>query len=226
MANPIKPNLKTEILPISFIIISILASFYFYANFPPIVPTHWDLAGRPNGYSSAAFAAFFLPILLVGIYLLFLALPYLDPKKERYLQFSKIYHIFKDLIIAVMAMVYFVASLTALGYNLNMNFWVPGIVGLLFIIMGNYLGKLNPNWFIGIRTPWTLSSEEVWNKTHRFGGKIFILGGLLMVLTIPAPDKWKIVIFTADIIIILLGTVVYSYVIFLKERGNKKDDNQ
>jgi uncharacterized membrane protein len=84
--------------------------------------------------------------------------------------------------------------------------------------MGNYMGKLKPNWFVGIRTPWTLSSETVWNKTHRFGGKVFMLGGLIMIITSIAPMSWRLPLFIADIIVLMLGTVGYSYFVYLKEK--------
>ena len=226
MANPIKPTFKSEVLPAFLILISIIASFYFYAHFPPIVVTHWNFAGQPDGWSSAGFAAFFLPILLVGMYLLFLAIPYLDPKKDRYEQFRKPYHIFKAIIIAVMVIIYFIASLSGIGYPLNASLWVPFIIGLLFIVMGNYMGKIKPNWFMGIRTPWTLSSEEVWNKTHRLGGKLFIIGGLLMLAQGFLPDSWRLPVLIFIILLLTVGTFGYSYLAYLKENKDKKNDNQ
>ncbi len=227
MINPIKPTIKSEIAPIVLILISLLASFYFYAHFPPVVVTHWNFAGQPNGWSSAAFAAFFLHLLLLGMYLLFLAIPYLDPKKDRYEQFRKPYHIFKAILIAVMVIIYFIASLNGIGYSLNVSLWVPLIIGLLFIILGNYMGKIKPNWFMGIRTPWTLSSEEVWNKTHRFGGKAFIIGGLLMLIQGFLPVSWRFPIFIFIILLLTVGTFGYSYYAFLQEKKiDKKYDNQ
>ncbi|MDD5527949.1 MAG: SdpI family protein [Patescibacteria group bacterium] len=216
--NPIKLTIKSEFFSILLIVISIIASFYFYVHFPDRVITHWNLAGEPNGYSGRAFAAFFFPALFVGMYLLFIFLPMLDPRKERYAEFAKIYNVFRNLIIFILVVIYFVASFNNLGANLNINVWVPGAVGLLFIVLGNYMGKIKPNWFVGIRTPWTLSSETVWNKTHRFGGKVFIIGGLLMISAGLAPLSWRLPIFVADIIILLFGTVVYSYFAYLQEK--------
>ncbi len=226
MSNPIKPTFKSEVLPVVLILISIIASFYFYAYFPPIVVTHWNFVGQPDGWSSAGFAAFFLPILLIGMYFLFLAIPYLDPKKDRYEQFRKPYHIFKAIIIAVMIIIYFIASLNGIGYPLNVSLWVPSIIGLLFIVMGNYMSKIKSNWFIGIRTPWTLSSEEVWNKTHRLGGKIFIAGGLLMLTQGFLPSSWRLPVLIFIILLLTVGTFGYSYLAYLKENKQKKNDNQ
>jgi uncharacterized membrane protein len=218
MSNPIKPTIKSEIFSLLLIAISIVASFYFYAHFPEQVITHWNFAGQPNGWSGRGFAAFFLPVLLIGMYLLFIFIPCLDPKKERYGEFAKVYNIFRNFILFFLVLIYFIASLNNIGFKLDVGIWVSATVGLLFIILGNYLGKLKTNWFVGIRTPWTLSSEIVWNKTHRFGGKVFIIGGLLMIFAGLAPLTWRLPIFVADIIILLFGTVVYSYVVYLREK--------
>ncbi len=220
MANPIKPTIKTEILPILILAAAIISSFYFYSHFPEKVPTHWNFAGEVDDWGSRAIA-FIIPAVMVIMYVLFMVLPFLDPKKEKYEQFSKVYHVFKDIIILFMAIIYFATSLNALGYNLPIGIIVPVGVGLLFIIIGNYMGKIKSNWFVGIRTPWTLSSEEVWNKTHRFGGKMFMLGGVLIAIDAFLPINYRLAVFMAAIILVLLGTVGYSYLIYLKEKRGK-----
>ncbi|MFH1822383.1 MAG: SdpI family protein [Patescibacteria group bacterium] len=218
--NPIKPTLKTEILPLIFIILAAISSFYFYAHFPERVPIHWNFAGEVDNYGSRATGAFLFPAIMIGMYFLFLLLPYLDPKKDRYQQFRKVYHFFKAYLIFFMLAMYFITGFNALGYNIPVGLWVPVLVGLLFIIIGNYLGKIKPNWFIGIRTPWTLSSEEVWNKTHRFGGKIFILGGIIMIAIPFVPTYLVSWVFMVDIVLILVGTIGYSYILYLREKKN------
>lgn len=221
MLNPIKPTIKTEILPILIIILASLASIYFYPLFPEQVPIHWNFQGEPDNWGSAKFAAFFFPVIIMGMYLLFLFIPYIDPKKERYDQFKNVYHIFKVLLILFMAAIYFISSFNAIGYNISINTWVPSMVGLLFIVLGNYMSKIKFNWFIGIRTPWTLSNEEVWNKTHRFGGKVFIFAGLLFILGQFSPDNFRAPLFIVSVAIVLLGTIGYSYLAYLKEEKKK-----
>ena len=213
-----KPKIKIEIFSILLLVISWAAAFYFYAHFPDRVVTHWNYAGVPNGWSGKAFGAFFLPPLLTVMYLMFLVLPLLDPKKERYAEFAKTYSIFRFFILLAMTVIYFVASLNNLGYNFDVGIFVTGAIGLLFIVLGNYFGKIKPNWFVGIRTPWTLSSETVWNKTHRFGGKVFILGGILLFLSSVAPTSWRLPIFIVDIMMLTLGTIVYSYIVYRQEK--------
>jgi uncharacterized membrane protein len=116
-----------------------------------------------------------------------------------------------------MTAVYFITGLNALGYDVPVSLWVPGLVGILFIVIGNYMGKIRPNWFMGIRTPWTLSSEEVWNKTHRFGGRVFMAGGALMIIMGWLPLAWRGPLLVAMVVMILLGTVGYSYLLYAKE---------
>ncbi|NCN07865.1 SdpI family protein [Candidatus Falkowbacteria bacterium] len=216
--SPIKPSIKTEIIPTIVVILSILASFYFYANFPAQVATHWNIDGQIDDYSSKLVGAFLIPILIFGLYIMFLALPYLDPKKDRYQEFAKVYHIFKDLIIIFMFLIYLASGLANLGYNVEIGLVVPTLVGLLFIIMGNYMGKIKYNWFMGIRTPWTLSSENVWNKTHRVGGWLFIGLGLTMLTTPILPKTIITPIFFSAIMITVVGSFVYSYILYRNEK--------
>jgi uncharacterized membrane protein len=221
MTNPVKPTIKTEFIPLLLIILTLASGVFFYNNLPERIATHWNFAGEIDGWGSGKAQAIAMPLLAIGMYLLFLLLPYLDPKKERYEQFNKVYHIFKGIILALMVVIYFIIGLNGLGYNLPVGVIIPGLIGVLFIVLGNYLGKIKMNWFIGIRTPWTMSSEEVWNKTHRFGGKMFILAGFLMIAEIFLPLSWKLPVFIIMMAVLLLGTVGYSCFVYLKEKKKK-----
>ncbi len=159
--------------------------------------------------------------MIAGIYLLLIGIPLIDPRKARYDQFRKVYHIFKDLIVAFTVAIYFITGFSGMGYNVPVGVWVPGLVGIMFIVLGNYMSKIKPNWFMGIRTPWTLSSEEVWNKTHRLGGKLFILTGVVMILMNFFPVSWRMPVLFAMIIALVAGTFIYSYVLYAKEEKAK-----
>ena len=221
MTNPIKPTLKTEFIPLLLVISVLSSAVYFYNNLPERVATHWNYAGEVDAYGSGQTQAIAIPLMIVGMYLLFLLMPFLDPRKERYEQFSKVYHIFKSMMICLLTIIYFVVCLNGLGYNLPVGIIIPGLIGLLFIVIGNYMAKLKLNWFVGIRTPWTMSSEEVWSKTHRFGGKMFILAGLLMIAGIVVPNSWKLALFIITMILLLGGTIGYSYLVYLQEKKKK-----
>jgi len=222
MKNPIKPKLKTEIIPILTLLLMVSGAYYFYSRFPEQVPIHWNFAGEVDRWGSRLMGAWGIPVITAVLYLMFLIIPFFDPHQDRYVQFKKVYHIFKNVFIAFMAFIYFITGFNVLGYNVPIGLWVPLMVGVLFVIIGNYLGKVKRNWFFGIKTPWSLSSEENWNKTHRFGGKAFILGGLILLVTPFTPLLCQLWLFTLSLGIILLGTIGYSFYLFLKE--NKKDD--
>lgn len=223
--NPIKPSLKTEIIPLVSLLAVAISSIYFYNHFGESVPTHWNFQGQVDGWSSRWTAAFMMPALSVVMYLMFLGLPYLDPKKERYEQFSKVYHVFKAIFIVFIAIIYFVVGFNGLGYNMPISSFIPAMVGFLFIVIGNYMSKIKPNWFMGIRTPWTLSSEEVWNKTHRLGAKLFIVGGLLMMFINAFPEKIILPLFVLIVTSLSLGTFGYSYYLYNQEEKKKNGEN-
>lgn len=219
MTNPIKPTCKTETLPILFILIVILISFYFHAHMPETVPSHWNAQGQVDGWSSKNFTVFFFPILIIGMYLLFLVLPYLDPRKQNYQKFTGAYHVFKTILILFISLIYILAGFAGLGYDLPMDKIVVSMIGLLFLIIGTYLPKIKSNWFIGIRTPWTLSSEEVWQKTHQIGGHLFIVEGALLIFLVFLLPQFLFSFFMVSIIIIVIWIFAYSYWLY---RKNKK----
>ena len=214
--NPMKFTFKSEIIPILIILISIALGFYFYSVFPDTVPMHWGINGEVDRWGSKLEGAWLMPIIAIGMYILFRFLPLIDPKKEKYQQFSRIYFIFRLIILLMMLAIYLVASFNTLGYNVKVEIWIPVAVGVLFLIMGNYMGKLKPNWFMGIRTPWTLSNDEVWNKTHRLGGKLFIIFGILMIITPLLPYSNIFANLLIPVIIVSLIPIIYSYILFRK----------
>lgn len=217
MENTIQKNKIASFLGVIQIVIvlaSIALSFYFYSHFPAIVPIHWNVAGEVDGWSSRAFGAFVFPAILAAIYVLFGLLPKIDPRKERYVEFAKTYSIIKTAIMTVFFGVYIVSGLNTLGYAVSVSFWVPLIIGLLFIVLGNYFGKIRSNYFVGIRVPWTLSNEEVWNKTHRLGGKMFILGGVIMMLMGFVSVSLRLPLLIAMLVAIVVLPMVYSYVLY------------
>ena len=146
-----------------------------------------------------------------------LVFPHLDPKKDRYKDFSKVYHIAKGLFVLIFAVMYFATSLFAIGYDIPVTHVISVSIGLMFVLLGNYFGKIKRNWLFGIRTPWTLSSEEVWNKTHRFSGYAFMIGGVLIALASFLPEQYRLTIFIVSIATILIATVGYSYLAYRKE---------
>jgi len=212
---PIKISWKTEWLPALIIVLSAALGAYFYNNFPETVVTHWNFAGQADGWGSGKTNAIAMPLVLLAMYLLFLFLPYLDPKKERYEEFGRAYGIIKNSILGLMAFIFAAAGFSNLGYPVRIDLLTPFAVGAVFVVVGNYMGKVKANWFIGIRTPWTLSSEEVWNKTHRLGGRVFVIAGFLFVATALVPVYMKLPLFILTVIL-MLSPIVYSFILFRK----------
>lgn len=217
MKYPFKLSWRTEILPLLIIAASFALGVYFYQNFPEKIVTHWNFEGKPDGYSGKFFGAFGLPAMLFGLYGLFFLLPLMDPKKERYADFQKVFHIFKTVLLLALFGIYLISGIANLGYPIAINQFVPILVGVLMIILGNFMGKIKSNWFMGIRTPWTLSSENVWNKTHHLGGWLFVLYGILLVIT-PLLNYtvgfWALIV---GAIAVTSVTLIYSYVLYKKE---------
>ncbi len=218
MKYPFRISWGTEILPVLIVAGAVVLGIYFYAHFPDKVAGHWNFAGVVDRYTGRAEGAFGMPILLVIMYLLFLVLPVIDPKKERYEEFERYYRVFETAILSALLVIYLAMGLFNLGYPVNIGNVVSGCVGLLFIILGNFMGKIKNNWFVGIKTPWTLSSENVWNKTHRMGGRLFIIYGLVIMATPYLSFHAAGAIFIAGAGLTVLGTMGYSYWLFKQEQ--------
>lgn len=217
-----KINIKKEVLPIIIIILSVVSSFYFYNKFPNTVATHWNFKGEVDGYSSSFIGAFMMPILLVIFYFAMLYIPEIDPKKDKYKEFENIYRWFRIVFLIVMFGIYIMSSLYNLGYKVDINIWVPILVGGMMIFLGSCMGKIKNNYFFGIKTPWTLSSENVWDKTHKFGGYVFIIFGLLIIILPFLNKKLGIIAFFSGVLLTTLGTSIYSYIIYRQENNKNK----
>lgn len=211
---------KTEVWPIVIILVSVAASLFSYSSLPATVASHWNIQGQVDGWINREFHVIFFPALLIGIYLLMNFIPRLDPRKERYQQFAAVYLIIRNLVISALAIIFLAATAYNLGYNINIAVITASTIGMLMIIMGNYFGKLKRNWFIGIRTPWTLSSENVWNKTHRLGGKVFMIWGFLLIITPWLPSYYAFITI-GSLLIMTIGVFIYSYSIYKQEKKSK-----
>src|SRR2546423_7754081 len=155
-------------------------SIWAYPQLPPTVATHWNLNGQANGFSSRAVAVGIFPLVILGMTALFNVLPKLDPRRENYGKFIATYWLIANAVILFMLIGHGMIIATALGYPVKIDRALPLGLGILFIVLGNYITRVEPNWFVGIRTPWTLSSDTVWRKTHRTGGLLMVLGGFIV----------------------------------------------
>jgi len=201
-----------------FIFVLILAplaiALWFYPQLPDKMPTHWDIYGNVDGYSSKAFAVFFFPLLNLGIYLLMVLAPKIDPRRENYARFGGAYRLIRIFLIIFLSGLYLATLLAGLGYAVKVSLLVKVAVSLLFIVMGNVMGKFRHNYFVGIKTPWTLANEEVWYKTHRFAGKIWVASGLVCLILSLWDAAWASYLFFAIIMFMAFLPMVVSYLYY------------
>ena len=188
-------------------------AFWAYPQLPARVPTHWNAAGEVDGYSGRAFGAFGLPVIMLGLTLLLLGLPLIDPLRKNIESFIAEYYVFVAVFELFFLMLYVQTILWALGTEISMNAVISAGCGILFLAVGWMIGRAKRNFFIGIRTPWTLMSDEVWDRTHKLGSKLFYAAGVCALLGVFAPDyaMWLIMVPT---IAAALITYAYSYFIY------------
>lgn len=212
---------KKDIIPIIIILITLIAGIQIYPNLPERVPSHWNSQGEVDDWSSKEFVVFFMPILALAIYVLMSFIPRIDPLRKNYEKFAKVYFFFKALISLFLVALYVFMLAAASGFEMNITYFVVPLFSLLFIIMGVMIPKLKRNWFIGIRTPWTIHSDAVWSDTHKFSGKAFITAGTISFLGALVPS-YAFVIFITAVLTASAISVVYSYFSFKKRGGFKQ----
>ncbi|WP_137789273.1 SdpI family protein [Bacillus sp. E(2018)] len=196
------------------IALSVLIGVFAYPYLPDQMPMHWNINGEVDGYWDKQYAAFFPPLLMIVLMVLFIFMPRIDPKKENYKKFSGSYTIFITIMNVFFLLLQSVTISYGLGVNIDISLVVNLGIGLLFIVLGNYLPRIKHNYFIGVRTPWTLANEKTWRKTHQLSGKLFVVAGLMLVAISFLPGIYK---FTGMLVVVLatvLITTIASYVFF------------
>jgi len=199
--------------------LAVAVSVWAYPRLPPTVATHWSLRGTPDGFSSRGWAVAIIPLVIVAITVLFNVLPKMDPRRENYAKFLSSYWLIANAVIVFMLIAHAMIIATGLGYSVKIDRLMPLGVGLLFMFLGNYLTRVEPNWFVGIRTPWTLSSDTVWRKTHRTGGGLMVIGGAVLALGAFLPHGAFLPLLVTTIVIVAVIPIVQSYVLWKRERG-------
>lgn len=189
-----------------------------YARLPDRVPMHWGFDGTINGYGGKG-ELFLLAALGPGMALLFQILPRLDPKRRSYERFQKYYVAAALVVEAFMAVIVGVMLAEILRPGiLSIGRVISALVGLLFLFLGNLMGKVKPNFFMGIRTPWTLSDPDVWNRTHRLGGGLFFLAGLAVLISaVLLPERAIFWVVLIGALAASLVPVVMSYLWYRKK---------
>lgn len=201
--------------------LAVAVSVWAYPRLPPTVATHWSLRGTPDGFSSRGWAVAIIPLAIVAITVLFNVLPKMDPRRENYARFLSSYWLIANAVIVFVLVAHAMMIATGLGYSVKIDRLMPLGVGLLFMFLGNYLTRVEPNWFVGIRTPWTLSSDTVWRKTHRTGGALMVIGGAVLAAGAFLPHGAFVPLLVTTIVIVAVIPIVHSYVLWKRERHER-----
>lgn len=212
-------TLKNDWLIWTIILAPYILVALFWEKFPAQVPTHFGLDGSPDDYSSKFVGLVVFPGINIAMYFLFLVLPKIDPRRKNYVLFPEIYRTIRMAIHSFLSYMLVVTIFYSLGYKFDLGLMVLYGIMLLFLILGNLMGNIRNNFFVGVRTPWTLSSEEVWTKTHRFAARLWVGITLITMLVLPFLPHYEIT-FGIYLGIITIVPIVYSYIIYKKLEKN------
>jgi uncharacterized membrane protein len=209
-------NKTSTIISFSLIAIALLVGVFLYARLPDPMPSHWNAAGEVDGYMSKFWGVFLMPVMTIVLVPLFLVIPHIDPLKANIAKFRGVFNWFIVIFVIYMLFVYALTLAAALGYQFNMTVMLLPVVGLLFIGVGYMMGQAKRNFFIGIRTPWTLSSETVWDETHKLGSKLFMLGGAVTIISAFLGEN-GIWLMLAGMLVAAFVPIIYSYIVWRRE---------
>lgn len=209
----IKKNLKTLIITSVVTLLPILIGVILWNKLPDTIATHFDLNNQPNGFTRKTFAVFGIPAVLLAFQWILAIGTGADPKNKNIARVSlkTVLWIIPCLSLVLSAIIY----TFALGYKVKVGMIVMLILGVIFVLLGNYMPKCKQNYTFGIKIPWTLHSEENWNKTHRLAGKLWVAGGILILLTAMLESPY--IIFPVIIVMIAVPSI-YSYCLYRKEK--------
>ncbi len=208
----------TTIIVVILILVSALAGLLLWNRLPDQMASHWDVNDQVNGYMSKTWGVFMVPLITLGMGLLFLVIPSIDPLKANIAKFREAFNLFIVLIVAFMLYIHGLSLAWNLGYTgFKMSTSMLPAMGLLFIFIGFMLRKAKRNFFIGIRTPWTLSSDTVWDKTHQLGAVLFMVSGVLAFIGGLFGGMTAFWFLFVPLIGSTLFLLVYSYVLYQQE---------
>ena len=208
----------TIIVVLVMIAAATLAGLLLWNRLPDLMASHWNVNDQVDGYISKFWGVFLLPLITLAMFALFLVVPAIDPMKANIAQFREAFNLFIILIIGFMVYLYGLTLAWNLGYtNFRMSGAMLPAIGLLFIFIGFMMRKARRNFFIGIRTPWTLSSDTVWNETHRVGAILFMISGALAFIGGFLGGTTAFRMMFVPIIGSTIFLLVYSYVVYQRE---------
>ena len=203
--------------PAVLIVVTAILSAVAYPRLPATVPSHWNIHGQVNSWQSRERAAFFVPILLLVVWAAMRGLPKIDPRRANYAKFQPTYDFVIAAVLTMVALVHLAVLAYALGLPILIHRIAPVLLGLMLIAIGNQLPRARSNWWFGIRTPWTLSNDRVWERTHRVGGYVMTLIGVLAIVSSFFAAEVAFVTFIVVAGAMSLGLIAYSYFVWKHE---------
>jgi uncharacterized membrane protein len=190
------------------------AAMIVYPHLPERVPLHWNLQGEVDRWGGRGTGAFLPPVIATFVYLLMTYVPRIDPRKRNIDRLGGDYALLVSAVILFMALLQGATTAVALGVKVNIGAVVLAGVGALWVAIGNYLPRVRQNFTVGVRTPWTLSSEAVWRETHRIAGRSMVVGGLLTIGAALLPDPARGLVAIVTLLSSALLPVAWSYVLW------------
>jgi uncharacterized membrane protein len=217
-------NSKAKFIIEEFFFVLFIFSFFIiavsiYPHLPSIVPIHWNMHGVADGFGSSFIGAFLLPILSLVFYIILMIIPNIAIFRQNIENFEKDYSVFRMVFMSFMLILY-VSSLYQIYKPFNMNYVIIPSISLLFIYLGYFMKKTKRNYFIGVKTPWTLSSDFIWDETNKLTGKIFLIYGVISFLFLfykPYMFYYSLIVFTICLISFIM---VFSYILYKKDSNS------
>ncbi|SER70056.1 Uncharacterized membrane protein [Butyrivibrio fibrisolvens] len=212
----LKENKRTLIIASVITILPIIIGIFLWNSFPDVMATHFGADNEGNGFSSKAFAVIGIPMILLAVEWIGALVTAHDPRKQNIS--PKMFSI----MLWIVPVISIVATATMysynLGYKMNITFFAELVMGLAFVVLGNYLPKARQNYTIGIKTPWTLSNEDIWNRTHRLAGYLWVVGGITIVV-FSLIGFTKVYLMLAIIAVMAVIPYIYSYSLQVKHHN-------
>lgn len=207
----LRDNKKTLILTSIIILLPAVIGLILWNKLPDNMATHFGINNLPDGFSSKIFSVAVLPLIFLALQLVSVVLTANDPKKKNIS--NKLFVLILWIIPCVSTICFTILYLYNMGIKMNVSLFGDIIIGLLFIIIGNYLPKIRQNYTIGIKLPWTLANEENWNKTHRLAGILWIIAGIVLIFTTFISNVSNICLVLPVILVSVLVPAIYSFIL-------------
>jgi uncharacterized membrane protein len=205
---------RSEWAPLSILAAMLAASAWSWSHVPGRMPVHWDLQGQADRHGGRIEGLLVLPLAAIAIYFLFLVLPRFDPGRDNYPRFRGAYLTIRLAILLVVAALHAALLASAQGIEIPFDRGMTGLIAALFVAIGLVMGKLRPNWFVGIRTPWTLSSKLAWTRSHSLGGWLFTALGIAALAMLAVNRAAALLVLLVGGGALAITVVAYSYVVW------------